>query len=310
MVVEHQVASAIIDELVVTTGSMTAAAGRPDNEDSILCVDLSALNGSGGQEPGYLVAVADGMGGHERGEVASKLAVETLGEVVRASSENDLALLLKQAFRRANETIYQDGQRDGESSGMGTTLVAAILRGKYVTIANVGDSRAYLLRSNRLNQITRDHSLVNEQVLRSKLSAGEARESPRRNILMQALGHRPKLDAKMPDIFELVLLDEDRLLLCSDGFYDVVTDDDMASLLASGDASSAALTLVNVAIERGTSDNVSAVVLHVEAAKAIAARERQAVPVPEGRSSQVVLIVILLGVVLFVAIVISALTLL
>lgn len=310
MVVEHQVASAIIDELVVTTGSMTAAAGRPDNEDSILCVDLPALNGSGGQEPGYLVAVADGMGGHERGEVASKLAVETLGEVVRASSENDLALLLKQAFRRANETIYQDGQRDGESSGMGTTLVAAILRGKYVTIANVGDSRAYLLRSNRLNQITRDHSLVNEQVLRGKLSAGEARESPRRNILMQALGHRPKLDAKMPDIFELVLLDEDRLLLCSDGFYDVVTDDDMASLLASGDASSAALTLVNVAIERGTSDNVSAVVLHVEAAKAIAARERQAVPVPEGRSSQVVLIVILLGVVLFVAIVISALTLL
>lgn len=310
MVVEHQVASAIIDELVVTTGSMTAAAGRPDNEDSILCVDLPALNGSEGQEPGYLVAVADGMGGHERGEVASKLAVETLGEVVRASSENDLALLLKQAFRRANETIYQDGQRDGESSGMGTTLVAAILRGKYVTIANVGDSRAYLLRSNRLNQITRDHSLVNEQVLRGKLSAGEARESPRRNILMQALGHRPKLDAKMPDIFELVLLDEDRLLLCSDGFYDVVTDDDMASLLASGDASSAALTLVNVAIERGTSDNVSAVVLHVEAAKAIAARERQAVPVPEGRSSQVVLIVILLGVVLFVAIVISALTLL
>lgn len=310
MVVEHQVASAIIDELVVTTGSMTAAAGRPDNEDSILCVDLPALNGSGGQETGYLVAVADGMGGHERGEVASKLAVETLGEVVRASSENDLALLLKQAFRRANETIYQDGQRDGESSGMGTTLVAAILRGKYVTIANVGDSRAYLLRSNRLNQITRDHSLVNEQVLRGKLSAGEARESPRRNILMQALGHRPKLDAKMPDIFELVLLDEDRLLLCSDGFYDVVTDDDMASLLASGDASSAALTLVNVAIERGTSDNVSAVVLHVEAAKAIAARERQAVPVPEGRSSQVVLIVILLGVVLFVAIVISALTLL
>lgn len=310
MVVEQQLSPASTDELVLAAGSITAAAGRPDNEDAVLCIQLPTVVDEASAGTGYLLAVADGMGGHERGEVASKLAIETLGTVVQTSSETDLALLLKQAFRRANDVIYQDGQRDGESNGMGTTLVAAILRGKYMTIANIGDSRAYLLRSNRLNQITRDHSLVSEQVSRGKISAEEARESPSRNILMQALGHRAKLDSKMPEIFELVLLAEDRLLLCSDGFYDVVPDGDLASLLASGDAPRAAAALVDVAIERGTSDNVSAVILHVEAAKTIAARERLLEPEPEGRGSQVVLLVILVGVALFVAIVIAALTLL
>lgn len=310
MVVEQQVAPAVIDELVITAGSRTAAAGRPENEDAVLVLDLPALAGDAGSEPGYLLAVADGMGGHERGEVASQLAIETLASVVRESSETDTAALLKQAFRRANEAIFADGHGDGDTGGMGTTLVTAVVRGKYLTIANVGDSRAYLLRSRRINQITRDHSLVGEQVARGKLSAEEARESPRRNILMQALGHRLKLDAKMPDIFELVLLAEDRLLLCSDGFYDVVGDDDFVSVLSSGEPELAASSLVDVAIERGTSDNVSAVVVQVEAAKALVAREREAAAVPEGRGSQVVLLVILLGVVLFIAIVIGALTLL
>ncbi|MGI8644625.1 MAG: PP2C family protein-serine/threonine phosphatase [Thermomicrobiales bacterium] len=310
MVVEQQVAPAVIDELVITAGSRTAAAGRLENEDAVLVLDLPALAGDAGSEPGYLLAVADGMGGHERGEVASQLAIETLASVVRESSETDTAALLKQAFRRANEAIFADGHGDGDTGGMGTTLVTAVVRGKYLTIANVGDSRAYLLRSRRINQITRDHSLVGEQVARGKLSAEEARESPRRNILMQALGHRPKLDAKMPDIFELVLLAEDRLLLCSDGFYDVVGDDDFVSVLSSGEPELAASSLVDVAIERGTSDNVSAVVVQVEAAKELVAREREAAAVPEGRGSQVVLLVILLGVVLFIAIVIGASTLL
>lgn len=309
MVLAQQTLPAAVDELVLTTGSMSAAGGRPDNEDAILVRELPLSSAGDAAGSAYLIAVADGMGGHERGEVASQLAVSALSEAVDNSSERDAALLLKQAFRGANEAIFREGNT-AENGGMGTTMVAAILTGKYVTIANVGDSRAYLVRANRLNQVTRDHSLVSEQVARGKLSAAEARQSPRRNILTQALGQQPKLDAKLPDTFELVLLDDDRLLLCSDGFYDVVTDGDFVATLTSAKPEDAASALVDLAIARGTTDNVSAVVVQVEAAKTIAARERQVAPASTGRSSQVVLMVIVLGVVLFVAIVIAALTLL
>ena len=310
MVIEQQLTSPVTDELVITTGSTSAAGGRTVNEDMVLILDLPAASGDAGPEARCLVAVADGMGGHDQGEVASKLAIETLADVVRGSAEPDAAVLLKQAFRHANESIFRKGEGSAEGGAMGTTLVAALLRGKYVTIANVGDSRAYLLRSNRLNQITRDHSLVSEQVSRGQLSPTEARTSPRRNILMQALGQRGKLDPKMPDVFELVLLAEDRLLLCSDGLYDIIGDDDVTTVLMQREPAAAAASLVDAAVERGATDNVSTVVLRAEAAKSIAAREREAATVADGRGSQTGVLVIVLGVILFVAIVIVALTVL
>ena len=180
-------------------------------------------------------------------------------------------------------------------------------RGKYATIANVGDSRAYLIRANRLNQITQDHSLVAEQVAKGEISADDARTSPHRNRLIHALGQRERLDNRLPGIFEIVLLPQDRLLLCSDGFYDVVPDEDLLRVVLGSSAEVAAATLVDLARQRNTADNVSAVVL---------AADRQLVetPVPErttGRTSNaIVTVLVVVGVILFIAIVVAALTLL
>ena len=171
--------------------------------------------------------------------------------------------MLKQAFRRANEQIFQGGQGAEPPVMMGTTLIAVVTRGKYATIASIGDSRAYLARAKRLTQITKDHSLVADQVSRGLMSEAEARESPQRNILLHALGHRPKLDPKMPSIFEITLLPEDKLLLCTDGFYDVVPNDDLLKILLESSDDAVAQKLVDVAVERGSSDNVSAIVATV-----------------------------------------------
>jgi serine/threonine protein phosphatase PrpC len=178
-------------------------------------------------------------------------------------------LLLKQAFRRANERIYENGLATGPSAMMGTTLVVVVTRGKYATIASIGDSRAYLARANRLNQITKDHSLVAEEVARGSMTEAEARESPHRNILTHALGHRPKLDAKMPNVFEITLLPEDRLLVCTDGFFDVVPESDLLQALLEYPPDLAASSLVDLAVERGTTDNVSAVVAAVQPTRVV-----------------------------------------
>jgi serine/threonine protein phosphatase PrpC len=191
--------------------------GRSGNEDAVFVEEIAPLGvGEGSAEAGFLIAVADGMGGYQRGEVASQMAIDIVKEMYEADPGADAALLLKQAFRRANDRIYENGQGATPAAMMGTTLLVAATRGKYATIANIGDSRAYLARANRLTQVTKDHSFVAEQVAQGAMTESEARESPHRNILTHALGHRPKLDSKMPNIFELTLLPEDRLLLCTD----------------------------------------------------------------------------------------------
>jgi PPM family protein phosphatase len=270
------------EPLRITVGSATHAGGRTDNEDAIDVSELPPF-GSGPEatEGGFLLAVADGMGGYQRGEVASQLAIDTVREMFAEDPGADVALLLKQAFRRANERIYENGLATGPSAMMGTTLVVVVTRGKYATIASIGDSRAYLARANRLNQITKDHSLVAEEVARGSMTEAEARESPHRNILTHALGHRPKLDAKMPNVFEMTLLPEDRLLVCTDGFFDVVLESDILQILSDNPPDVAASRLVDLAVERGTTDNVSAVVAAVQPTRVVAP---ELVPVGGGRS--------------------------
>ena len=246
-------------DLRLVVGAATDTGGRDGNEDAVYVGELPPTAG-GPPEPGFLLAVADGMGGHARGEVASRIAVETVSRAFAEEAGTDTVLLLKQAFRRANDAIYETAGGDGGGETMGTTLIVAALHGKYATIASVGDSRAYLVRANGLTQVTKDHSLVAEQVAKGALNAGQARRSPHRNVLTHALGHRPRLDAKVPGIFELTLLPEDRLLLCTDGFYDVVADGDLVGVLLGHPPEAAAKRLVDLAVERGTSDNVSAVV--------------------------------------------------
>lgn len=256
-------------EFSLAIGSTTSPAGRDHNEDAILATPI-------GQNPGsaYLLAVADGMGGLEGGEVASSLAVSLLGDLFARDLPADIPLALKQAYRRANDAIHAEAEQATDGRQMGTTLVSAVVNGPYVTIANVGDSRAYLLRARSLTQITQDHSVVAEQVDRGELTPEQARKSSRRNMITQALGTSPELDRRMPSIYEFSLLPEDRLLLCSDGFFDVLQQNDYVSTLMANNPQESAVALADLAITRGTTDNVSAVILEVGRSLATVQREQ------------------------------------
>ena len=264
--VASQVSAATVPEqqLDIRTSAVTDVGGRDENEDAILVRELAPVDlGDGIRHRGLLLAVADGMGGHDRGEVASRLAIETIEETFTSDPAGDVVPLVKQAFRRANEVIFTSWQESVPAQLMGTTLIVAAIRGKYITIASIGDSRAYLCRAGRLQQITRDHTLVADQVEQGNMTADEARESPHRNIITHALGHKQRLDSKMPNVYELTLLDEDRLIIFTDGVYDVITDDDLLPIVLETDPEHLAARIVQAAKDRGTSDNVSVVVAGV-----------------------------------------------
>ena len=245
---------------------------RDHNEDEF---SLAETDSDRTAARGFLAAVADGMGGHERGEVASKLAIETLFANFyadeNAAATGDMAALLQQAFKAANTRIMEEAI-NGESGGgsMGTTMVAAAVVGDNLTGANVGDSRAYLVRAERATPITRDHSLVAEQVAGGVMTEEEARNSPHRNIITRALGHRPKVEV---DIFEIRLLPEDRVVLVSDGVHGAVEPDDVATLVLQNPPQEASQALIDLALERGSSDNVTAAVVTFEPAVAEAEPE-------------------------------------
>ena len=214
------------ETLRLAVSAVTDAAGRDENQDVAAALVIGG-NGPAGAGEDFLLVVADGMGGHPAGDVASQIAMNTLIEAFPTLPDGDLGLALKQAYRRANEMVFQAGEDEPAHAGMGTTLTSALLHGKYATIAHVGDSRAYLLRGDALTQVTRDHTLVAEEVAQGRITAEAARRDPRRNMLTHVIGTQPRLESKLPAIFELTLLPGDRLLLCSDGLYDVLDDDEM-----------------------------------------------------------------------------------
>src|SRR5215218_10799140 len=246
------------ETLRLAVSAVTDAAGRDENQD--VAAALAIGGGPSGAGEDFLLVVADGMGGHPAGDVASQIAMNTLIEAFPTLPSGDLGLALKQAYRCANEAVFQAGEAEPAQAGMGTTLTSALLHGKYATVAHVGDSRAYLLRGDALTQVTRDHTVVAEEVAQGRITAEAARRDPRRNILTHVIGTHPRLESKLPAIFELTLLPGDRLLLCSDGLYDVLEDDDMRRALLGQDPDNAARQLVEKAKERGTRDNATAVV--------------------------------------------------
>jgi serine/threonine protein phosphatase PrpC len=289
-------------EFSLAIGSTTSPAGRDHNEDSILA---AAVGGSPGQA--YVLAVADGMGGLEGGERASSLAISMVSDLFSRDLPADIPLALKQAYRRANGAIFAEAERLADGRQMGTTLVSAVVNGPYVTIANVGDSRAYLIRARQLTQITQDHSVVAEQVNRGEISVDQARRSNQRNLITQALGTAPELDRRMPSIYEFSLLPEDRLLLCSDGFFDVLQSDDYVGTLLAHNPQESAVALADLAIARGTTDNVSAVILEVGRSLATVQREQIGAELAENapRMNPILLPLVLIFV-LLVVIAISA----
>jgi PPM family protein phosphatase len=207
-----------------------------------------------------LFAVADGMGGAQAGELASRLAVEAMGGEPESSGEERLATLIREANRR----VFARSHEDAAASGMGTTMTAALVGDEgTVTIGHVGDSRAYRLRADRLEQLTEDHSLVAELVRTGRLSAEEAETHPQRSVITRALGTDPEVDV---DVFTVQAEPGDLFLLCSDGLTTMVDDDEIRRTVSEGrdDLESAARELVARANRGGGEDNITVVFFELE----------------------------------------------
>jgi len=218
---------------------------RTHNEDSVLA-----------QPP--LFVVADGLGGHEAGEVASSIAVETLRD--HAPRRPD-AKALARAVKAANREVIRAAREGFGRQGMGTTMTAAIVEGTHIAIAHVGDSRAYLLSAGELSRVSEDHSMVADMIRRGELSEAEARYHPNRSIITRALGTDPNMIA---DTYEVEAQPGDRLLLCSDGLTAMLEDAAIAETLAAyRDPAIAARMLVDAANDAGGHDNVSVVIVDI-----------------------------------------------
>lgn len=221
---------------------------REQNEDSLVV-----------QPP--LFVVADGMGGHAAGEVASEIAVNTIAECAPTHAD---AEELGKAVAQANRDIINAAIAGEGREGMGTTCTAAMLEGNRLVIAQVGDSRAYLLHGGQLTQITRDHSLMANMIEAGQITPEEARVHPNRSVITRALGNDPDTVA---DLYEINVEDGDRLLLCSDGLSTMIEDDEIQAVMNRiADPQRCAATLVNGAIAAGGYDNVTVVIADVEGA--------------------------------------------
>lgn len=234
---------------------------RENNEDSVFCEPPDSERVA---RAGLLAAVADGIGGAAYGEVASKLALEMLrddyydeGEGDKRG-ERDVAQRLGDAVYAANQALLADAQREPRHSGMGTTLVAAVFEPDRMTVAHVGDSRAYLVRDDTCQQLTRDHSLVAEAVARGDLTESQAREHPHRNIITRALGSAA---ASEPDLAAYALRTGDVTVLCTDGLHGVVTPEQIAAAVKGKPAAQAVQDLVDLANDGGGPDNIGVVVV-------------------------------------------------
>ncbi len=210
---------------------------------------------------GALFAVADGMGGHAAGQIASELALKTAIRAYYADNSPIVEESLRAALQQANALIFDAARAIAERSGMGTTMTALVVRGEEAFIAQVGDSRCYRLRGGKLKQLTEDHSWVSEQVKRGGLTEEEAATSPFRNIITRSLGNAPNVEV---DIYTEELEIGDVFLLCSDGLSGEVSFEEMRDILREKSPSQAAWDLVDSALEHGGRDNVTVLILAIQ----------------------------------------------
>jgi serine/threonine protein phosphatase PrpC len=248
---------------------------RLNNEDAVL---VDAKLGA------YLLA--DGMGGYNAGEVASELAVQTMmrhlqawaarSEIAQGSLLVSPRLALTQAAQEANRAVYEASIRQAELAGMGTTLVAALHHGPQLLVGHVGDSRAYRLRQDKLLQLSRDHSLLQEQIDAGLIAPEDARFAAHRNLVTRAVGVEPEVDL---EVHEHSLMAGDLLLLCSDGLTDMVADADIATVLRSNEnLQNAAAALVKAANLAGGRDNISVILVRASASTGTAVPAAQSSP--------------------------------
>ncbi|WP_096361878.1 Stp1/IreP family PP2C-type Ser/Thr phosphatase [Sulfuricaulis limicola] len=239
------------------SGLTDAGRMREQNEDNIAMAPEAGL-----------VVVADGMGGHRAGEVASRLAVDTIRRHIvdtLAETETDgngsiEVAVVRDAILRANRAIFECARENPEYAGMGSTVVVALFYGDKLCVGHVGDSRLYRFRDTILEQVTEDHSVVQELISRGLVTAEEARQSISKNLVTRALGIDPDVEA---DVAEHDVYDDDVYLLCSDGLNDVLADGDLEMMLTElgRNLESTARQMVDTANARGGPDNISVILV-------------------------------------------------
>jgi protein phosphatase len=217
-----------------------------------------------------LIVVADGMGGHNSGETASKMAVNIIRDYFHGPqkfisafnySYSEATNKLLSAINLANTAVWEAAQDSPQLKGMGTTIAAVLLSGNKLSIAHIGDSRVYLIRVRNIEQLTDDHSVVNEQVKRDIITKEEATKSEMKNLLTKALGIDKEVETTCD---ELTVFDGDILLLCSDGLSNMISEEDMLKIISFAQhPSDASLSLINAANKNGGKDNITVVLGYI-----------------------------------------------
>lgn len=226
---------------------------RTNNEDAARFVRPSTSEIR--TNKGFLAIVADGMGGHAAGEVASQMVVETVTKTYYQREESPEESLFL-ALTKANRAIWQTAGRNSRQRGMGTTCTAVAICNNRLYLAHVGDSRFYLLKNGQLLQLSTDHTYVQSLVAQGVITMAEAEKHPERNVLTRAMGTHNKVEIDIA-VLSQTFRDEDRLLLCSDGLYDYLSSDEIAQLLLIPTLNEAAQQLIELAKQRGGHDNIT-----------------------------------------------------
>lgn len=235
-----------------SNGKTDTGCKRNSNQDSIFFCDKPI-----GPLPNLYI-VADGMGGHRAGDMASKMAIDISVDFIKKSTLENPIAIMKRAMIFANNEIYKTANNDPDLNGMGTTMVAAVVLDDKLYVANVGDSRLYVV-GNDIKQITMDHSLVEELIRNGELERKKGRNHPEKNIITKAMGSK---DEVMPDFFEIDFNPDDKILLCSDGLSNMVEDDEIRDIIVDNtNLEKTAEALIDRANYYGGSDNISVVVV-------------------------------------------------
>lgn len=226
---------------------------RELNEDSVGCYEDDVKR---------IYVIADGVGGHNAGEVASKLAVDTTIEYIKSLKDiTDMESVLREAITYSNRRIYEQSTSDDSLNGMGTTITACLIHNSDLAVANVGDSSCYAISDNKIMKVTKDHSLVQQLVDAGSITEQEAFKHPNRNIITRSLGTKIVVEV---DIFKLNLKNICKVILCTDGLSDEVGKDEIYEIAAEYNCDEACKKLIELSKMRGARDNISVIVFEGE----------------------------------------------
>jgi len=249
---------AIVEDYVISVAlASDIGCHRFNNEDTV-----KFFSPPGDVQTG-LAIVADGMGGHKAGEVASQEAVDVIGEWCLANHFADPLQTLSNAYLAANQKVYRHSSDHFDCRGMGTTATALLIANGMGCYAHVGDSRLYSIRDRQITQLTQDHTLVAQMLDYGMITPEQAKIHPQKNILTNALGTNPEILVDVSDILFPIQIG-DSYLLCSDGLYEKITDDEILHIILNNSLEEACVALVDAANGRGGNDNISVIVLAIQ----------------------------------------------